>query len=159
MFELKQKERVLLSYFRHNARESLTAISRQTRMPVSTIFDKLKHYEQNFIKKHTTLIDFSKLGYLTRAKVLIKFRVDHRNSAKEFLLKHENVNSLYKVNNGFDYLVEIVFHHIRELEDFLEDLEMKYEVVSKNVFYIIEELSREKFMADPALVKLKEVQV
>jgi len=76
MQELKGRERLLLSHFRRNARESLTTISRETRVPVSTIFDKLKHYERQFIRKHTTLVDFSKLGYMTRANVMLKVAVE-----------------------------------------------------------------------------------
>lgn len=155
MIELKGKERLLLSHFRRNARASLTAISRRTRVPVSTIFDKLKHYEQSFIKKHATLIDFSKLGFLTRANVLLKVAVEHRPLVKEFLMKHDHVNSLFKVNNGFDFLAELVFQHIKDLEDFLEMLESKYQVLDKNVFYIIEDICREEFMAKPELVELE----
>ncbi len=153
--ELKTKERVLLSHFRRNARESLTTISKETRVPVSTIFDKLRHYEQSFIRKHTTIIDFAKLGYMTRANVLIKVAVEHRDVLKGFLVKHDNVNSLFKVNNGYDYLTELVFQHIKELEDFLETLETKYKVLDKNVFYIIEDICREEFLAKPDLVRFE----
>ncbi|MBR9693382.1 Lrp/AsnC family transcriptional regulator [Candidatus Woesearchaeota archaeon] len=153
VLELKTKERVLLSHFRKNARESLTAISRRTRVPVSTIFDKLKHYEQSFIRKHTTLVDFSKLGYLTRANVMLKVGIEHRSVVRDFLMKHEHVNSLFKVNNGYDFLAEMVFQHIKDLEDFLEMLEQKFDVKDKTVFYIIEDICREEFMAKPELVQ------
>ena len=73
---------------------------------------------------------------------------------KDFLMKHEHVNSLFKVNNGYDFLAEMVFQHIKDLEDFLEMLEHKYDVKDKSVFYIIEDICREEFMAKPELVKL-----
>ena len=155
MQELKEKERLLLSHFRRNARESLTSISRETRMPVSTIFDKLKHYERQFIRKHTTLVDFSKLGYLTRADVLLKVAVEHREPLKAYLLKHESVNSLFKINNGYDFLAEMVFRHLKDLEDFLEQLEQRYKVMEKAVFYVIEEICREEFMAKPDMLRLE----
>jgi DNA-binding Lrp family transcriptional regulator len=153
--ELKMKEKILLSHFRRNARESLTTISRLTRVPVSTIFDKLRHYEQSFIKKHTTLVDFSKLGFMTRANVMLKIAVEHRDAVKALLLKHQNVNSLYKVNNGYDYQAELVFHHIKDLEDFLEMLEAKYKVQQKTIYFIIEDICREEFLAKPELMALE----
>lgn len=153
--ELSGKELVLLSHFRRNARESLTKISRVTRVPVSTIYDKLKHYEMDFVKKHTTLIDFTKLGYMTRANVMLKVAMEDRNALKEYLLKHEHVNSLFKVNNGYDYLAELVFKHIKDLEDFLEQVEAKYVIANKIVFYVIEDLCREEFMAKPELIKME----
>lgn len=155
MQELKSKERLLLSHFRRNARESLTTISRETQVPVSTIFDKLKHYEAQFIRKHTTLIDFAKLGYMTRANVMLKVAVEHRDVVRNYLLKHENVNSLFKINNGYDYLAELVFHHLKDLEDFLETLEQKYTITEKTVFYIIEDICREEFLAKPNLLRLE----
>jgi DNA-binding Lrp family transcriptional regulator len=153
--ELKGKERLLLSHFRRNARESLTTISRETRVPVSTIFDKLKHYEAQFIRKHTTLVDFSKLGYMTRANVMLKVAVEHRDVVRSYLLKHESVNSLFKINNGYDYLAELVFRHLKDLEDFLEQLEQKYKITEKTVFYVIEDICREEFMARPDMVELE----
>lgn len=155
MHELKRKERLLLSHFRQNARESLTTISKKTHVPVSTIFDKLRHYESNFIKKHTTLVDFAKLGYMTRANVMLKVALEHRDFLKQYLMKHNHVNSLFKVNNGYDFLAELVFHHIKDLEDFLESLEAKYKIKEKTVFYIIEDICREEFMAKPDLVNLE----
>lgn len=155
MLELKRKEKMLLSHFRCNARESLTSISRRTSIPVSTIFDKLRQYERQFIRRHTTLLDFAKLGYLTRANVMLKAGVDHRDALREFLMKHDHVNSLFKINNGYDFLVEVIFHHLKDMEDFLELLENKYHVIGKTVFYVIEDICRESFMADPEMVKLE----
>jgi DNA-binding Lrp family transcriptional regulator len=83
MLELKEKEKEVLRHFRKNAREALTLISRKTNVPVSTIFDKLKRYEEQFIKKHTTLIDFQKLGYMTRANILLKANMKGREALKK----------------------------------------------------------------------------
>ena len=72
MIALKEREMQLLSRFRTDARTSLTDMSKQTKIPVSTIFDKLRHYEDNnIIKKHTSLIDFKKLGYDIKTQILI----------------------------------------------------------------------------------------
>jgi DNA-binding Lrp family transcriptional regulator len=150
--ELKNKERLLLCHFRQNARVPLTTISKRTQMPVSTIFDKLRHYEKKFIKKHTTLIDFAKIGYMTRANVMLKVALDDRDFLKQHLMKHKHVNSLFKVNNGYDFLAELVFHHIKDLEDFLETIEERFKIKEKTVFYIIEDICREEFMAKPELL-------
>ena len=84
---VKKNEMILLSYLRKNARETLTKISRETRMPVSTIFDKLKKYDNNLIKKATILLDFPKLGYNTRVTMMLKVAKEHRNDLKEHLMK------------------------------------------------------------------------
>ncbi len=149
------KEKMLLSHFRQNARQSLTTISRETKVPVSTIFDKLKQYEERFVRKHTAILDFAALGYLTRANVMLKVAIEHRKALQEFLMKNEHVNSLFKVNNGYDFLAELVFRHIKDLEDFLEVLEEKYPVKEKTVFYVIEDICREEFLAKPDVLRLE----
>ena len=60
-----------MSYLRMNARETLTKISRKTKVPVSTVYQRIKNKEVNLILKHTSLIDFRKLGFMTKAQVLI----------------------------------------------------------------------------------------
>lgn len=154
MGEKKDNKFLLLSHFRKNSRTSLTKISRSTNIPVSTIFDRLKAYENKLIKKHTILLDFAKLGYSARANALFQVDSCDKSDFKDYLLKSENVNSLYKINNGFDFFAELVFKNMKELEDFLDSLEEKYSLKQKVVFYVVEDLAREKFLTEPELAAL-----
>ena len=85
---------MLISHLRNNARESLTKLSKKTGIPVSTIFDKIKNYEKSFINNHTTLIDFSKLGYSAKAKIIIKVNRDRRKEVEEYLRRNKIVNQV-----------------------------------------------------------------
>ncbi len=145
----KKKELMLLSHLRRNARETLTKISRETRMPVSTIFDKLRRYDHNVIKKSTVLLDFGKLGYNTKVTLMLKVAKEQRNSLKDVLLKENRINSMYKINNNFDFLLECIFIDMQEFQDFLEDLEAKFDIQDKQSFYILEDVKKEEFMANP----------
>jgi DNA-binding Lrp family transcriptional regulator len=149
---MKEKELLILSSLRRNARETLTEMSHSTRVPISTIFDKLRQFDNDIIRKHTTLLDFAKLGFSTRANLSIKVDKNERDNLRDFLEKHQNINSVYKINNGFDFLIECIFKNIRELEEFIETLETKYKIKGTQVYYIIEEIKREEFMADPNLL-------
>jgi len=149
-----KKDLLILSNLRKNARMSLTNMSKATSIPISTIFDKLKVHENNIIKKHTALIDFEKLGFSTRANICIKIDKEKRNEAKEYLIKHQNINSVFKINNGFDFLIEAVFKHIKDLEFFLDTLEERFNVVETQIYYLIEDIKREDFMADPRILEL-----
>ncbi|MEM0231409.1 MAG: Lrp/AsnC family transcriptional regulator [Candidatus Woesearchaeota archaeon] len=149
-----KKDLLIIAELRKNARESLTDMSRKIRIPISTIYDRLKLNEGSLIKKHTTLIDFSKLGFYTRANILIKVEHDSKESLKEFLLRHHRINSVFQINNGYDFLAEGIFKHIKELEDFCEDMESKFRIQKKDIYYIIEEIKRESFLADAQIVEL-----
>ena len=153
---VSKKDLLIIAELRRNARESLTEMSKHTKIPISTIYDRLKMNEGSLIKKHTTLIEFSKLGFYTRANILLKVEHDCKNEVKDFLIRHHRINSVFQVNNGYDFLAEGIFKHIKELEDFLEEVESKFRVQKRDVYYIIEELKRESFLSDGQLVELIE---
>ncbi|MFH1212290.1 MAG: Lrp/AsnC family transcriptional regulator [Candidatus Woesearchaeota archaeon] len=146
---LKKKDLIFLAHLRENSRASLTKISKKTNIPVSTLFDRLKSQRGNLIKKYTTIIDFEKMGYNCRAKVILKLGKECRENAKSFLVRHQNVNSVYRINNGYDFMVEVIFSHVKEMEEFLEVLDTKFNVVEKNVYFVIDEIQRENFLSRP----------
>lgn len=147
---LKDKELKLLSFFRNNSRMSLTKMSRLTKIPVSTIFDKLKEYEaSNLIRKHTSLLDFKKLGYDIKTQLLISSGKDSRDSLQKFLVQHPKVNTVFRINNGYDFLVEAIFRNMRELDDFTKTLD-EYNPTEKKEFFVMEDIKREEFLSNRA---------
>lgn len=142
-----KKDILLMTFLRNNARENLTRISRLTSIPVSTIFDRLKEFEKEIIKKHTTLIDFKKIGFDIKIDMLIKVLKEQKDELKEFLIKNENINSVFKVNNGFDFLIEAIFKDMNDLQRFIELLE-RFNIENKQEIFILEDLKREGFLAD-----------
>lgn len=143
---LEQKEKVFIGYLRNNARVNLTSVARKTGVAISTLHDRLRNGEKTFIRKHVSLLDFGKLGYPCQAQVMLKVDREKRDVLKAFLLKNEKINSLMKINNGFDFMAEVICENMQELEEFLEHLDQKCKILEKQVFYVIEEIVREKFM-------------
>jgi DNA-binding Lrp family transcriptional regulator len=146
---MKNSDLLLLSLLRQDARQTLTAISRKTRIPISTLYDKLRNQEKNLILKHTTLVDFGKLGYNCRAKIMLSGQKDERERLRGYLQEHRSINSLFKINNGFDYLAECIFQNVKELEEFMEQMESAFTILDKKVFYVIDDLRRECFLSRP----------
>lgn len=142
-----KKDLLLMTFLRNNARENLTKISRLTAIPVSTIFDRLKEFEKELIKKHTTLIDFKKIGFDIKVNMLIKVTKEQKNSLKDFLTKNENINSVFKVNNGFDFLIEAIFRDMNDLQRFIEMLE-RFDIENRQEIFILEDIKREGFLSD-----------
>ena len=152
--ELRTKKDILLmTYFRRNARENLTQISRLTRIPVSTIFDRLREFEKGLIQKHTTLVDFRKLGFDIRVNILFKVAKDSREDFRDFLIMNDNVNSLFRINNGFDYLVEGIFRDMADLQKFMEQLD-SFKIEAKQELFILEDIKRECFLTNEIHAKL-----
>ncbi|MBU0614460.1 MAG: Lrp/AsnC family transcriptional regulator [Nanoarchaeota archaeon] len=118
-------------------------------MPVTTIYDKLRVHEKKYVDRHTTLLDFSKLGMHSKASIAIACDRDSRTGLQDFLMKSPNVNSLYKTNHLHDFVAEVVFKDIGQLHRFTENIEMKFQVTNLYIFSIIEELKKEGFLTSP----------
>ena len=142
---IEKRDMMILSELRKDGRKSLTQIARKTNIPVSTLFDRLKHYKGSLVSKFTTLLNFSMLGFHTRATIVLKVNKRSREDIKRFLRNHSRVNSLYRINNGFDFMVEGLFYDVKELEYFLNELE-NYDILASKVYYIIDDIKREAFL-------------
>jgi DNA-binding Lrp family transcriptional regulator len=149
-----KKDLLIMSMLRQDARMSLTMMSRKSRMPISTIYDKLRAHEGSTITRHCALVDFSKLGFNARANVTLKVDRDARENLLAYLLKIPNVNSVYKISNGYDYLLDVVFRDIREMEDFFESMDSKFKIKDKQVYFVIDDLKREAFLSEPEMLDI-----
>ena len=104
---------------RQNGREKYSEISKQTKMPISTVFSKHKQME-HLIKKYTSFLKFSEIGYYMRSFIYLKSKNKMLSSE---LLKSSHINSIYQINNGFHYLVDAYFKDIGQFEEFKEVLQ------------------------------------
>ncbi|MBN1792550.1 Lrp/AsnC family transcriptional regulator [Candidatus Woesearchaeota archaeon] len=143
---MKRSDQVFLTHLRQNARATLTSISKKTKIPISTLYDKLRMHEGNLILKHTTLLDFSKLGYNCRANILLRTSRETRDKLCSYLKAHTSINNLFKINNGYDYMAEGIFENVKHMEDFMEELERAFKLEDKKAHYIIDDLKREDFL-------------
>ena len=143
---LKRKDLLILSYLRNNARQRLTSISRRTHIPVTTIYDNVRRYEKRFISKHTSIIDFKKLGFNAKTKIALKVN-GSKAELLNYLQEHPNVNSLYRTGSEYDVLAELVFREFRDVDEFMETLKNRFEVEKSFVLNITEDLKREEFMS------------
>jgi Lrp/AsnC family transcriptional regulator for asnA, asnC and gidA len=150
---INEKDLLVLSHLRKNGRKTLTDLSKATSMPISTIFEKLKVQQEQLIRKFTILLDFQKLGFYTRVEVMLKVRKEDRDALKQHLLLHRSVNSCYRINNGFDILVDGVFKSINELEEFLEEIDEHFSIDKKQLYFIVESIKEEDFLSSPDSLK------
>jgi len=146
MFSKKDAE--IISHLRNNARKKITNISKDLKIPVTTVYDKVRVHEKKYVKKHVTLLDFQKLGLYAKANLAIKVDRNSRDALQKFLVEHPNVNSLSKVDFGSDFLAEVVFKDNGKLHNFVEDLESHYSTQIQ-IFNVIEELKKEEFLTKP----------
>jgi DNA-binding Lrp family transcriptional regulator len=152
--KFNKKDMLILTNLRNNARMSLTEMSRKTKVPISTIYDKLRGRLKEIITKQTALIDFTKLGFSARVQIILKIDKNDREEVKSYLSRHRNINSVYKINNGYDLLAEGIFKDMNEAEEFIEKLEAQFKLKQLQVYYVVEDIKREAFLNNGELLGL-----
>ena len=142
---ISEKDLLILSHLRNNARQKLTEISKKTGIPVSTVHDRVRVHEEKTIKKHTSLLDYSKLGYNARINIAIRVDKDSKEALQKFLSEHESTNTLYKVNYSFDFLGEFIFKNLNEAHNFADHIEKNFNAQTQ-LMNVIDEIKKEEFL-------------
>lgn len=78
---------------------------------------------------------------------------EERETMAAYLTKHPNVNTLCRITNGYDFIFECIFKNIKELETFIETIENKFHLKSKQIHYVVDDLKREGFLTDPKILE------
>ena len=151
---MKAEDLQIVSNLRKSGRISLTTLSKKNRVAHSTLFDRLHSKTFSFMRRYTVLLDFAKLGFSAHAYITLAVEKQDKQPLIDHLLKSQNVNSLFRINNGWDVNIECIFKDMRGLENFVDQLDAKFKIRDKQVHYVIEELRRESFLADPSLAQM-----
>lgn len=141
---LKQKDKLLISHLRNNGRKNVTDIAKETNIPVTTIYDRLRAAEKQFLK-HTSLVNFNKLGFQV-AFILFSVNKNKKDELHDFLMDSPLVNSLSKVDYGSKYQAEVVLKNTDELDLLGDVLNKEFGVTDIQVNYASEECKRESFL-------------
>ncbi len=142
---LDKRDQQIIAHLRSNARKKVTEIAEETNIPATTIYDKMEEFQKTkIIKKHVCLLDFAKLGYPVTMYIAWKVDKDDKEMLQEHLLSR-GMNSVYKVNFGYDFLVEGIFESLKEAEEFVEDVEKMFHIKERKILNIVEELRKEVF--------------
>jgi len=149
---ISPKDVLIISNLRKNGRETVTNISKVTNIPISTIFDRLRLREKDLIKKYSLFLDYNQLGYSFRGNMMIKVSGGDKEELRSYLESNFNVNSIFAVDNGFDFLIEGVFKDSFEMDAFLMDLEGRFDIIKKEHYPILEEISHEAFLTDSRML-------
>lgn len=124
----------------------LTELSKKTGLPVSTLHERIKKHIKNGLITPSALVSFTQLGQTARAHVFLATEQQDRLKLFSHLEHHPNVNSLFRINNGWNLLAECVFTDMHSLEDFIDKLEQTFKITKKEIHYTLDEIKREAFL-------------
>jgi DNA-binding Lrp family transcriptional regulator len=146
--KMTSKDLAIISHLRLNARRKVTEISRMVNVPVTTIYDMIRSKEKKGIfKKSVTLMDFNKMGFSISVLLALTVGIDKRDALLDHLMKHPNVNSLYKCSFRPDFLAEVVFEDQGRLAQFIDNIRVNFDIVELKEYNILQELKKEQFLS------------
>jgi len=140
--KLNERQSYMLAYFRNQARTSLTPMSKELGIPVSTIHENVDKMEDNgVIKRHSSILDFDDLGYTVRVIVSITAPVD--SDVGEFLDDCEAVNTAWRTTSASDYVAEAVFNEMRGFDEFQREIN-NHDVSNVKYSIVMDDIKRER---------------
>ncbi len=140
---IKESDMKIISELRSNARQTLTNISKVTKIPTSTIYDRIKLQEKNIIKKHTSILDFPSIGYNIRLHLMINTK--DKNKFSEFINDNPNINTAFSTEGEYNFIMDCIFQKMDEMQSFMEELE-KQDIERKHSSFITDQIISENFM-------------
>jgi DNA-binding Lrp family transcriptional regulator len=132
---------------RRDGRQSLTALSRETGVAVSTLHDRLRTWSG--LRRATVLLDFAQLGGVHTWIVISAVPARHLGGVEAYLMRHPAVNTVQRVLSDADFLVEIFVPDLRAVEDFVNALHMQWSVGASRLLYVVRDAAREAYLTEP----------
>jgi len=140
---MKPREIRLVNELRKNSRRSLTEISHNADMPLSTVFKAVSRlYKGQVITKNICLINFAQLGFPYKLGIFLT--TNKKDELKKFLTEHPNINALLRLSGDYDFYVELIFKDMAGLQDFADELK-ELEIAKKISMHFITDVKQEEF--------------
>ncbi|HLC65785.1 MAG TPA: Lrp/AsnC family transcriptional regulator [Candidatus Nanoarchaeia archaeon] len=132
-----KEDLAVLKHLRKDARITKTAIGDKLNMPISSVQGRFARLKGSVIKKFTSSLDYTKLGFKFRS--LYHFSLKKKSGE---MLANPNVNNAYRTGKN-TFLAECIFSSLNEMHSFYESLE---KLGARKIEYhlIIEELKFEE---------------
>jgi len=146
---MDQTDLNILCAVRQNARETLTTISRNSGMPISSAFDRLRSLEaQGVIARYTALLDWKKIGFNERVILLLRVDKSRKEKIETWLMKNAKVNGMTRISGDWDLVLDLLFQNIAEIESFIDALKKSCEGIEIQILHVLDEIRQEAFLSD-----------
>lgn len=122
MEKMDEKDKIILDLLVENSKLTSQEISKKTRIPMTTVHNRIKKLEQNgIIKAYTVNLDLKKLGKTITAYVLTT--VDYKQVLQETVAKKikaiEGVIEVAIITGQTDIIVKVASEDIDSLNEFV----------------------------------------
>ncbi|HME87090.1 MAG TPA: winged helix-turn-helix transcriptional regulator [Candidatus Nanoarchaeia archaeon] len=134
---MDEKDRLILQELKKNSNRSVQEIAKATKVPSTTVHNRIKRLEKDgSIKQYTIKIDSRKTG---NVQAIFELTLNPGVNANDFMksMKHK-VDDLYSVAGDYQFLIKNSFHDLGGVYGFAAQLQQMANKVKTTV--ILEEL-------------------
>ncbi len=128
---LDKKDIEILKALSRNAKKTMMEISKETGIPITTVYNRIRRMEEKGIIKGTRpVIDYSMLG--KKLSAIVKCRLDYSQANTEGfniekiaknLTKKRCVEKAMIVTGDYDIILDCFFRDVDEMRDFLFEMQ------------------------------------
>ena len=127
LFNMDNKDLRIIECLREHGRWSIQKIAKQTRIPITTVYHRMKRLEkERVIQRYSVQLDYIKMGLPLAAYVLMT--VDYKGLKQinltqydliKKLLEEKEVESCSMVTGGTDIILKMRVANVDELNEFI----------------------------------------
>ena len=127
MVEMDKKDTAILAVLKENSKLSTQQIAKRTRIPITTVHNRIKKLEKaGVIKGYTVILDNKKIGKPLAAFILVTVDYKRLKELKrsqyelaQQLLKNQAVESSAMITGAADIIIKIRVGSVDELNEFV----------------------------------------
>jgi DNA-binding Lrp family transcriptional regulator len=139
---MDEKDYAILKELRKDGRASLSKISENTGIPLSTVHDRFTKLDNLILEKHTLILDDKKIGFPIKRQYV--FKTVNPRQLLDLMHNHPHLNNFSKLNNS-QYYLECSFPDEHTAFVFEESLSATVNSDIQTIS-VLQQLKKEEFM-------------
>jgi len=140
-------EKDIIKRLRRGKRVNISAIARELGLPISTVADRIRKIDEKYVVKRSSLLDYSKMGYVSNHIIAIRTKPEEKERMLNFLKQQGCVNSIFHTNSNFSFLIEVVFRENFEFINWIEKMRAEFPIEMQS-FQILKVEDKERFLPE-----------
>lgn len=110
----------ILKELAKNSRLSMSELGRRVNLSSPSVAERVRQMESfGVIKKYTTMIDYTKLGFPIQCIIEVTVKNGDYNRFKNHIESYPNLEFCYRIAGKACYVLKMYFGSFSEIEDFI----------------------------------------
>lgn len=128
-------DKKILKELNENSRISMSELGRKIKLSSPSVTERVRQMESfGTIKKYTTVIDYTKLGFPIQCIIEVTVKNGDYNRFKNYIENFSNLEFCYRIAGNACYLLKMHFVSFSEVENFINSINPYASTVTHFIF-------------------------